>query len=35
MKSELEILVEKDMIATGYDFTIWADVLEYWRELLD
>jgi hypothetical protein len=35
MKSELEILVEKDMIDLGYDPTIWADVLEYWREQFD
>jgi hypothetical protein len=35
MKSELEMLVEEDMIAAGYDPTIWADVLEYWRERLD
>jgi hypothetical protein len=35
MKSELEILVEEYMIIAGYDPTIWADVLEYWRERLD
>jgi hypothetical protein len=35
MKSELEILVEEDMIAAGYDPSLRADVLEYWREYLD
>ena len=34
MKSELEILVEKDMLVNGYDPTIWADVVEYWNERL-
>ena len=35
MTSDLEILVEEDMNIAGYDPAIWADVLEYWREILD
>jgi hypothetical protein len=35
MKSELEILVEEDMIAAGYDPSLWADVWLYWSEYFD
>lgn len=34
MKSELEIMVEDDMLAAGYDPELWADVVEYWNEYL-
>jgi len=34
MKSELEIMVEEDMLAAGYDPDLWADVVEYWNERL-
>jgi len=34
MKSELEIMVEDDMRAAGYDPELWADVVEYWNEYL-
>jgi len=32
MQSELEINVELDMIESGYNPRIWADVVEYWNE---
>ena len=34
MKSELENMVEEDMIAAGYNPELWADVVEYWNERL-
>jgi|DEB19_MinimDraft_3_1074340.scaffolds.fasta_scaffold68201_4 hypothetical protein len=35
MLSDLELLVCEDMLATGYDPTLWADVVEYWNEYLN
>lgn len=32
MQTDLEILVELDMIESGYNPRIWADVVEYWNE---
>ena len=34
MPSELELLVEDDMLLNGYNPDIWADVVEYWNERL-
>lgn len=34
MHSELELMVEEDMLAAGYDPDLWADVVEYWNERL-
>jgi len=34
MKSDLEIMVEADMVASGYNPELWADVVEYWNEKL-
>jgi hypothetical protein len=34
MPSELELLVEDDMLLNGYNPEIWADVVEYWNERL-
>jgi len=34
MESDLELLVETDMLLNGYDPDIWADVVEYWNEVL-
>jgi hypothetical protein len=30
--SDLEIMVQSDMIDAGYNPSIWADVVEYWNE---
>jgi hypothetical protein len=35
MLSDLELLVCQDMLAAGYDPTLWADVVEYWNEYLN
>jgi len=35
MKSELEHMVEDDMVENGYNPDIWADVVEYWNERLN
>jgi len=34
MHSDLEFMVEEDMLASGYDPELWADVVEYWNERL-
>jgi hypothetical protein len=35
MNSDLEIMINSDLIDAGYDPKTWADVVEYWNERLN